>query len=186
MCFPSGLPAYTLQLPSTCVLPAAFKTFCWNNLGILTGTIWHFSNISSDISALWAHESTSLDINKANGMLTSNAKRIFCDIVTCFGTNTCCWDSHLQKCFNCLSLLAFKAARAQLSICFPKSLSRIHLTASLTASLYLRPADFFQDTLFEQAWNSNWNKLEQVGISPTYQVTYLLCGRMKVPLKYLT
>ena len=94
-------PAYTLQLPSICVLPTAFKTFCWNKLGILTGTSWHFSNISSDISALWAHESTSLDINKAYGMLTSNAKRIFCDKVLCFGTNKCCSNrSHLQECFK--------------------------------------------------------------------------------------
>ena len=79
-------PSYTLQLPSICVLPTAFKTFCSNKLGILTGTSWH---LSSDISAWWAHESTSLDVNKANGMLTSNAKRIFCDNVTCFGTSTC-------------------------------------------------------------------------------------------------
>ena len=45
------LPAYTLHLPSICVLPTAFKTFCSNKLGILTGRSWHFSNISSDISA---------------------------------------------------------------------------------------------------------------------------------------
>ena len=44
------------------------------------GISWHFSNISSDTSALWAHVSTSLDVNKANGMLTSNAKRIFYNI----------------------------------------------------------------------------------------------------------
>ena len=72
---------YTLQIPSISVLLTAFKTFCWNKLGILTGTSWHFSNISSNISAPWAHESTSLDINEANGMLTSNAKRIFCNAV---------------------------------------------------------------------------------------------------------
>ena len=98
-------PAYTLQLPS-CVLPTAFKTFCLNKLGILTGTSWHsdfktfcstklgilsgrrwhFSNVSSDITGPPAHESTSLDVNKANGMLTSHAKRIFSGNVTCFGT----------------------------------------------------------------------------------------------------
>ena len=77
-------PAYTLQLPSICVLPTAFKTFCSNKLGILTGTSWHFSDISSDIPARWSHESTSVDVNNANGMLTSNAKCIFCDNVTCF------------------------------------------------------------------------------------------------------
>ena len=103
-------PAYTLQLPSICVLPTAFKTFCSNKLGILTGTSWHFSDISSDISARWAHESTSLDVNKANGMLTSNATRIFCDNVTCFAwSKRVSWIwSHLQECFNCSSLLACK------------------------------------------------------------------------------
>ena len=40
------LPAYTLHLPSICVLPTAFKTFCSNKLGILTGRSWHFSDIS--------------------------------------------------------------------------------------------------------------------------------------------
>ena len=84
-------PAYTLQLPSICVLLTALKTFCWRNLAILTGTSWHFSDIiSSDISAPRAHESTSLDINKAKGMLTGNTKRIFCDNVTCFGTTKSC------------------------------------------------------------------------------------------------
>ena len=150
------LPAYTLQLPSICVLPTAFKTFCWNKLGILTETTWHFSNISSNISAPWAHESTSLDINEAKGMLASNAKRIFCNTVTCFGTNKCCSNrSHLSGCFKCSSLLACKAQRVQLSTCFPISLSRIHLTASL----YLRTVDCFQDILLEKPGNSHWNKL---------------------------
>ena len=155
ICFPISLPAYTLQLPSISVLPTAFKTFCSNKLGIPTGTNLHFFNISSDISALWAHESTSIDVNKTNRMLTSNAKRIFCDNV-CFGTKNCCSNrSHLQECFKCSSLLACKASRVQLSICFSISLSRIHLTASL----YLCHADCFQDILFEQAGNSHWNKL---------------------------
>ena len=93
------------------------------------------------------------------GMLTSNARRIFCDNVTCFGTNKKCSNrSHPPGCFKCSSLLC-KAQRVQLSTCFPISLSRMHLTASLTASLYLRPANCFQDTLFEQAGNCNWNKL---------------------------
>ena len=94
------LPAYTLQLPSICVLPTAFKTFCWNKLGILTGTSWDFSDKSSDTSARWANESTSHDANKSNGMLTSHAKRAFCDNDTCFGTNKCCSNrSHLPQCF---------------------------------------------------------------------------------------
>ena len=148
-------PAYTLQFSSICVLPTAFKTFCSNSQWILTGICWHFSDISRDISAPWAHESTSLDVNKANGMLTSNAKSIFSDNVTCFGTSKSCSNrSHLQECFNCSSLLAWKAATVQLSICFA-SLSHVHLTASL----YLCPADCFQDILFEQSMNSHWNML---------------------------
>ena len=149
-------PAYTVQLHSISVLLTAFKNYCSNNLGILTGTSWHFSNISSDISAWWAHESTSLDINKANGMLTSNAKRIFCDNVTCFATSKSCSSrSHLSGCFKCSSLLACKAPRVQLSICFPISLSRIHLTASL----YLPPANCFKDILLEKPGKSHWNNL---------------------------
>ena len=67
-----------------------------------------------------------------------------------------CWLATLkQECFNCSSRLACKAATVQLSICFPISLSRIHLAASL----YLCPADCFQDILFEQAGNSHWDKL---------------------------
>ena len=149
-------PEYTLQLPSISVLPTAFKTFCSNKQGILTGTSWHFSDISSDVSAPWAHESTSLDVYKGNGMLTSNARCVFCDNVACFGTNECCWDrSHLQGCLNCSSLLACKAPRVQLSTCCPISLSYIHLTASLS----LCPAGCFQEIILKQAGNSHWNKL---------------------------
>ena len=61
--------------------------YFWSDATLLTLTSWDFSNISSQISALWAHGSTSLDVNKVNGMLAGNAKRIFCDNVTCFGTN---------------------------------------------------------------------------------------------------
>ena len=108
------------------------------------------------ISAPWTHESTSLDVNKANGKLTSNAKGIFCHNVRCFATNKSCSNRcHLQECFKCSSLLACKAARVQLSVCFPICLSRIHLAASL----YLCPADSVQDILFQQAGNSHWNKL---------------------------
>ena len=44
-----------------------------------TLTSLDFLNISGDISALWAHGSISLDVNKANGMLAGNATRIFCN-----------------------------------------------------------------------------------------------------------
>ena len=56
-------------------------------MGLLALTSWDFSNISRDISALWVHGSTSLDISEVNGMLASNGKCIFCDNVTCCGTN---------------------------------------------------------------------------------------------------
>ena len=119
---------YTLQLLSICVLPTAFKTFCSNKLGILTGTSWHFSNISSDISALWSHESTSLDVNKANGMLTRNTKRIFCNNVTCFGTKKCCSNrSHLQRVLQVLVTSCLQGCSFQL---FPHTLYSFFLTVS--------------------------------------------------------
>ena len=120
--------AYTLQIPSICVLLTAFRTLCSNKLGIVTGTSWHFSNISSDISALWAHESTSLDVNKANGMLTRNTKRIFCDNVTCFGTNKCCSNrSNLQRVLQVLPTSCSQGCSFQL---FPHTLYSFCLTVS--------------------------------------------------------
>ena len=106
----------------------------------------------------------------------THARGIFSDNVTCFGTNKCCSNwSHLSGCFKCSSLLACKAPRVQLSICFPIGPSRIHLTSSL----YLCPADCFQiDITVRTSWEFS---LEEVGISPTYQVTYLHRGRIKVP-----
>ena len=109
-----AFPAYILQLPSICVLRTAFKKLCLNKRGILHGTSEHFSNIPSDISAPWAHESTSLDISKAEGMLTSNARRISCGNVTCLGTNECCSNrSHLQRVLQllltaCLQVYSFQ------------------------------------------------------------------------------
>ena len=73
-----------------------------------------------------------------------------------------------QECLKCSSLLACKAPRAQISICFPSSLSRIHLAASLLCS-----PDCFQDILFATSWEFS---LEEVGISQTCQVTHLLGG----------
>ena len=122
---------YILDLPSLC--PAdCFKKFCSNKRGILTEISLGFSDISSDISSLWAHESTSLDVNKANGMLYSNAKRIFCYNVTCFATKKSCSSrSHPSGCFKCSSLLACKAAKVHLSTCFP-----IILSFSCTPCIY--------------------------------------------------
>ena len=75
------------------------------------------------------------------------------------------------ECFNWSSLFACKAVTVQLSICFPISLSRIRFAASL----YLCPADCFQDILFEQAGNSHWNKLELTSLPPTrMRVTHLM------------
>ena len=69
----------------------------------------------------------------------------------------------------------FLLARVQLSICFPISRSHVHLTASL----YLCPADCFQDILLEQARNSHWNMLAFLRHIKWHICSYLL--RMKVP-----
>ena len=103
------LPTYTLQLPSRCVLPTVFKKILPKSRNFSREQAGNSSDISNDISSLWARESTSLNVNKANGMLTSNAKRIFCYNVTCCGTNKSCSNrNHLQECFQCSSLLACK------------------------------------------------------------------------------
>ena len=76
------------------------RPFCKRNI-----SWWDFSLEQVGISPLyqvtcllWAHESTSLDVNKATGMLTSNARGIFCDSITCFETNKCCSNrSYLPK-----------------------------------------------------------------------------------------
>ena len=97
---------------------------------------WHFSNISSDISARWAHKSTSLDVNKANGMLTNHAKRIFSDNGTCFGTNKS-WSNrnHLQQCF-------IKALRFLLAwlLCFYTENPRIFFWKAIFATSPIVPA----------------------------------------------
>ena len=149
--------AYTLQIPSICVLLTAFKTFCWNKLGILIGTSWHFSDISSDMYATWAQESTTkvphlmsirpmecwLATLNASSAIMSHAL----EQINAARTGVICKSASSAP--NCM------LSRVQLSICFPISLSRIHLTDSL----YLCPADCFQDILLEQAGNSHWNKL---------------------------
>ena len=99
----------------------AFQTFLQSEHRLVA-----FSNISSDISSGWAHESTSLNVNKATGMLTTHAKRTSGSL------------SSASVLHQSSPLLACKAPRAQLSICFPTSLSHIHLAASL-----LCPADCF-------------------------------------------
>ena len=75
--FPISLSSIYLATSFYLCPAECFQDILSNKQGILSGTTWYFSDISSDISARWAHESTSLDVNKANGMLTGNAKRIF-------------------------------------------------------------------------------------------------------------
>ena len=104
--FQSVFPAYTLQLSAICVLHPDLKNFCSNKRkralrALLTRTSWDISNKSGGISPLRALLSTSLDVDKANGMLASNAQRIFCHNVTCLRTNNCCSNrSHLPEYFN--------------------------------------------------------------------------------------
>ena len=95
-----------------------------------------FLHISSDISAPWAHESNSLDVSKANGMLTSHAKRIFSDNGTCFGTNKRCSNrSHLHQCF-------IKALRFLLAwlLCFYTETPRIFFRKAIFATSPIVPA----------------------------------------------
>ena len=89
-----------------------------------------------DDHAPWVHEGTSLDVNKANEMLTSHAKRIFCDSVTCFGTNKCCLNgSHLPQCF-------IKALRFLLAwlLCFYTENPRIFFWKAIFATAPIVPA----------------------------------------------
>ena len=100
---PCNFPLYYM-FPANC-----FQNILFQQAGISHGKKLIKSDIASDISAPWEHGSTSLDVNKANGMLTSNTKGIFCDNVTCFATNqTCSNGSHLQECFQYSSLRAYK------------------------------------------------------------------------------
>ena len=137
-----------------CFLPTVFKTFCSNKRESLTGKSWEFSDISSDTPALWAHDGTSLHVNKANGMLTSNTKGIFYDNVTCFGTNKSCSNSHLQECFQYSSLLACKGTVSNLfsNLSFPHTPCNFPLH-------YMFPANCFQNILFQQAGISHGKKL---------------------------
>ena len=82
----------------------------------------------------------------------------------------------------------FLLARVQLSTCYPLSLSwsfTIHLTASLiqlTASLYLCPADCFQDILFQQAGTFLWHNLELTSQPPARMtVTHLMSTLPNTP-----
>ena len=69
------------------------------------------------------------------------------------------------ECFNWSSLLACKAVTVQLSICFPISLSRIHLAASL----YLCPRRLLSRHSVRTSWEFS---LEQVGIDISASCTY--------------
>ena len=128
-------------------------------------TVFRSSNLSSESTNITIQvliSSPCWSKKQDAGMETSHAKRIFSDNVTCFGTNKSCSNrSHLSGCFKCSSLLSCKAPRVQLGTAFNLCSNCIHLTASL----YLCPADCFQDILLEQAGNSHWNKLAFLHIS---------------------
>ena len=62
------------------------------------------------------------------GMETNNAKGIFCDNVTCFGTNKCCSNrSHLQRVLQVLVTSCLQGCSFQL---FPHTLYSFFLTVS--------------------------------------------------------
>ena len=116
----------------------AFQTFLRPEhqvVGLLTGTSWHFSDISSDISAPCMHERNSFDVNRTNGMLTSNARRIFCDSVLALEQINAARIGVI--CQGASIAPHFLLARAQLSICFPISCSFIHLTTPYSFPLSL-------------------------------------------------
>ena len=142
-------------------------------VGLLTGTSWDISKQSGGISALRARLSTSLDVNKANGMLTSNAQRTFCHNVTCFRTNNCCSKrSHPPECF--IKNPHFLLERVQLSTCFPISLPRVHLAACRYR--YLCAALWSQEILLQQeqagtAGTSHSNKLGYLA-----HIRWLICS----------
>ena len=140
-------PAYTLQLPSICVLPS--WEFSLEQVGISpTYQVTYLLRGQMKVPHLMSVRPMEWRL----ATLNASSPTMSHALVT---SKSCSNRSHLSGCFNCSSLLACKAPRIQLSICFPISLSRIHLTASL----YLCPADRFQDIVFEQAGNSHWNKL---------------------------
>ena len=88
-------------------------------------------------------------------MLTGNAELIFSDNVTCFGKNQSC--SNRSHSFQFVFQLVFPTYILQL------------------------PSISALPTAFKKFWSNKHSlSLEQVGISPTYQVTYLLARHMKV------
>ena len=112
----------------------------------------------------------------ANGMLTSNAKGIFCYNVTCFATNKSCSKKSSVRVLQVLLISRLQGYSFQLAFqCVFTA-----YTLQLPFICVLQTA-FSQDILFQPAGKSHWNKLAVHGISPKYQVAYLLCGRMKVP-----
>ena len=117
-----------------------------------------------------AHESISLDVNKANGRLTSNAKGIFCDNVRCFATNKSCSNrTLLQECFECSSFFACTVFNLFSYLPFPHTPCSFPVPVSCRLLL-----KHFGPT----SWNSHWNELACRGISPTYQVRYLLISAL--------
>ena len=146
-------PAYTLQLPSICVLPPAFKTFCSNKLGNLTGQVGIFRTYHvtyllhgrmkvPHLMSIRPMECWLATLNASSAIMSHALKQVKTARI-----RVICKSASIAP--------HFLLARVQLSICFPMSLSSIHLTASL----YLCPADCFQDIMFEQAGNSHRNKL---------------------------
>ena len=166
ICFPISLSRIH-RTASLYLCPAdAFKTFCSNKLKIVTGTSWHFSDISSDMYASWAQESTTkaphlmsirpmecwLATLNASSAIMSHAL----EQINAARTGVICKSASSAP--NCL------LSRVQLSICHSISLSPIHLTASLY--LWFCPPDCFQEIMFEQARTSHSNNL---GFFGTYQ-----------------
>ena len=106
-------------------------------------------------------------------LATLNASsRIFCDNVTCFGTNKAGRRKLLVEFLSCTARWSKKQGAEMLTgnarrIFCEKThalcdigLSEVGLRLKAWESFrYLCPADCFQDILFQQTGNSHWNKL---------------------------
>ena len=148
-------------LPGSCPLylcPAnSFQDkFCSNKLEILTGTSSDFSDISSDISAPWAHESNSPFVDR-------KSKTLECWLAT---------QTHLLQhrhmlCNKRIGVIC-QGASSALHFCLQGSKG----TAFKLFSPYSFPLSVSCRQLSRHSVRKNWEfSLEAGGISPTYQVT---------------
>ena len=126
----------------------AFQTFLQSEqqlVGLLTGTSWNFSMKVPHLISIRPMEGWLATLNASSAIMSHALEQINAARI-----GVICESASSAP--NCL------LSRVQLSICFPISLSPIHLTASLYL-WYLCHADCFQEIMFEQARTSHSNNL---------------------------